>query len=603
MLGFHLPGNILSWDIFGYYLYLPFSFIYGDLALSNLSSVEEVLAVYQNTDTLYQLVPYEDNNLIKYPIGWALLNLPFFIVGHLIALFSPYPADGFSAPYQLSILVGSLVYLILGFIGLRRLLLQWFTPKVTAITLLVVALATNLLHQAVQAPGMVHVYLFALYAWVGLLVYRDRELGRPSLLLGVLTGVLVITRNSEIVFAIFLILVFGFRKKRDLTWFKGVYQHWNKFLLGALIGVIPQMIYWMYVTGLPLVYSYQNPGEGFDLLSPHTWNFLFSFRKGWLIYTPVMLFALFGLKHFRKIDRQWHLAFLWMLLFTVYLLSSWTTWWYAASFGQRSMVQYYAFLAIPMAVYIANALKNKKVYVFVIFAALTIWNLFQTYQYSKGVIHPTRMTAAAYWAHLVRTEPLNEEGEKLLLVNRSSNEFDMIPENPIYRNSYVQSFESDSAIKRDDWKGNLLKILYPEKPNKKEGLSRIMSRTGDYSFVTSSTHPFSPAIRLPYQSLTTNNHAWLYADVFLKTNSNQPVPVSLVVTFEHSGGAYKYRTIDIDLKKTDTWVELNKWYLTPEIRNVKDELAVYVWNRGEDSVWVDDLRIQVYDDSYSLQQD
>jgi len=41
-------------------------------------------------------------------------------------------------------------------------------------------------------------------------------------------------------------------------------------------------------------YAAGNPGEGLELLQPHILKVLFSFRKGWFIYTPMMIFTVMG---------------------------------------------------------------------------------------------------------------------------------------------------------------------------------------------------------------------------------------------------------------------------------------------------------------------
>jgi len=43
-------------------------------------------------------------------------------------------------------------------------------------------------------------------------------------------------------------------------------------------------------------------GLGFDWLEPHLMDGLFSYRRGWLVYTPVMLFALIGVF---QLPKQW----------------------------------------------------------------------------------------------------------------------------------------------------------------------------------------------------------------------------------------------------------------------------------------------------------
>ena len=105
------PLNALSWDVLGYYLYLPATFIYHDIGLQNQEWLDQINSIYHNTETWYQLVPTtEGKQAIKYPIGWSLLNLPFFFIGHLWALISDYPADGFSKPYQYCIILGNYLY-------------------------------------------------------------------------------------------------------------------------------------------------------------------------------------------------------------------------------------------------------------------------------------------------------------------------------------------------------------------------------------------------------------------------------------------------------------------------------------------------------------
>ena len=64
------------------------------------------------------------------------------------------------------------------------------------------------------------------------------------------------------------------------------------------------MIYWKIYAGTFIYDSYQNPGEGLDLMSPHTFSFLFSYQKGWLLYTPLMIFAFMGLIWVRKKKRE-----------------------------------------------------------------------------------------------------------------------------------------------------------------------------------------------------------------------------------------------------------------------------------------------------------
>ena len=115
-----IPHSIISWDIFGYYLYLPFTFIYNDLGLKNIEVVNHIISEYNNTSTFYQALPMQGGNwVMKYPMGMAVLYAPWFFIGHFVAHFSDYKADGFSAPYQFSLLYGSFIYTVIGLLYFR----------------------------------------------------------------------------------------------------------------------------------------------------------------------------------------------------------------------------------------------------------------------------------------------------------------------------------------------------------------------------------------------------------------------------------------------------------------------------------------------------
>ena len=120
-------NNPISYDVFGYYLYLPFTFIYHDLGLSNIEQLHQLMDTYEPSVTFYQATRGPLGFwIMKYSMGMAILYAPFFFLSHLFALFSAYPADGFSMPYQWGIIIGSTVYTLIGIFVLRKVLLKFF---------------------------------------------------------------------------------------------------------------------------------------------------------------------------------------------------------------------------------------------------------------------------------------------------------------------------------------------------------------------------------------------------------------------------------------------------------------------------------------------
>jgi len=77
---------------------------------------------------------------MKYSMGMSILYSPFFFIGHLYAKISDYPADGFSLPYQYAIFIGGQVFTVTGIIALRKVLIQFFSDKITAITMTIIVL-------------------------------------------------------------------------------------------------------------------------------------------------------------------------------------------------------------------------------------------------------------------------------------------------------------------------------------------------------------------------------------------------------------------------------------------------------------------------------
>ena len=166
-------GGAITWDAFGFYYYLKLALIDHSLILENLNSVDLIFEKYKPSSNLYQFTKLPNGRIIiRYPIGQALLYLPFFIVAHITTFFSDFPADGFSKPYDVAMRIGGLLYHFLGFYFVGKILRLHFTDKVVGITLVVLFFGTNayslMAGTALAAQGS----LFFLVAWFIWLVDR-----------------------------------------------------------------------------------------------------------------------------------------------------------------------------------------------------------------------------------------------------------------------------------------------------------------------------------------------------------------------------------------------------------------------------------------------
>lgn len=399
-------GATISWDVTGYYWYLPAIFIYKDVKQQQFG--EAIIAKYRPTSWFSQsYVHPSGNRVMKYSCGQAVQYLPFFWVAHLYALNSDkYPADGFSVPYQLAISIGSWLMAFLGLFFLRKILLRYFSDSYVAMTLVVLVLATNYLNYSAIDGAMTHNWLFTLYTlliWSSIRFYERPNLFR-AMAIGGLVGLAALTRPTEIIgllIPLFWYVDFPIRaglKKR----FQFIKLHWSKYfaaiIIGGLVGSL-QLIYWKYTTGSWLVYSYQD--EGFSWLSPHLWKGLFSYKSGWLKFTPVMVFALAGFWVLWREKRNFFLpTFLFSILF-IYIAFAWDIWWYGGSLGQRTMVQAYPVLAIPLTAFFQFIFRKGKSYgvtmglLFVFFAYYNLWMTHQAHR--GGTFYTDQMTRAYFW--------------------------------------------------------------------------------------------------------------------------------------------------------------------------------------------------------------
>jgi hypothetical protein len=166
------------------------------------------------------------------------------------------------------------------------------------------------------------------------------------------------------------------------------------------------MIYWKMQTGQLFYYSYSD--QGFFFLSSHITDGLFSFRKGWFIYTPIMTLAIAGMFFLPKYLKKATLAIPIFTALNIYIIFSWWSWWYGGSYGARPLIDSYALLAIPFAAFIEQSLKWPKaikIFMLSVLAVLLAHGVFQTFQYYYGAIHWDSMTKEAYIDSFGRLKP------------------------------------------------------------------------------------------------------------------------------------------------------------------------------------------------------
>lgn len=593
---FYPPINVLCYDVFGYYLYLPLKYKYHDIAIQDYSIITHILDEYHASETFYQAVKWDNGNwIMRYPIGLSVLFFPFYFIADIVTPYTSYPADGFSRPYQLSILYGSLVYALMGLYFVKKTLCIFFNDKTAAWTLLAIVIGTNFFfHVSLHGQGaMSHNFVFSLYAVIVYFTIKWHEVYKWKyiLFIGVATGLIALCRPTEII-SVLIPLFYGVtNRKTFIEKIKILFGHKLQLFVFScvVIGIgFIQFGYWHALSGKFVInpYGAGNPGEGLELLQPHILKVLFSFRKGWFVYTPLMIFTILGFWYMYKNNKVLFTPVFIYFVINLYIVSSWSCWWYGACFGVRSLVPSYAALSLPLGYFIYHLWKTRWKIPGIIFIVLCIaLNLFQSWQMSVGIMDSTNMSRAYYFSTFLQTTPPTPEQTKLLLKGKFNDGIEIFT-----KEDSLTHFLSYAAIESF------------EKPSK-HILPKFMidsiRHTGKFSLITNSENPQSVAIEQEHRKITQKSYTWIKATIWVFSGyPADSLKGELVVEMKHKGYTFKYKSCAINKNnfKSNVWNKLEYFMLTPDdLRSKKDLVRTFFWNLGKYPIYVDDLMIEAYE--------
>jgi hypothetical protein len=559
----------ISWDVSGYYTYLPAVFIYGDL--HQLTFLDTIMERYHPASSRYQAFAHPSGaQVLKYSAGQALQFLPWFAVGHALARPLGYPADGFSYPYQVAISWGSLLVALLGLWVARRNLLTYFSDTTTAWVLLALAFATNYLNYTAIDHAMTHNWLFTAYSLLVLATigFYRRPTYAAAAAIGLLLGWMMLTRPTELV-AVLIPLLWSARGWRErLGFFREQAGRLGLAMLCTIAVGFIQLAYWKFTAGEWLVYSYED--QGFNWLRPHVYYAALSYRAGWLVYTPIMTVAIFGLVALRRRREVW-LAVLTFCLVSFYVLSAWNIWWYGGSLGQRAVVQYYALWIFPLAAAVEWLWQRpwSRVVWLVLLAAFTWHNLWWTRQAhdGDGLFHVEQMTRKFYWKVLGK-DRLERDWLKLL----DTNEEFRGAERRNVRELFASGFESDTA-----------------------GVTTDRPIAGARSQFVDGAHPYTPASTIPGVDAGAD---WLRATITFQCDEKEWEywrMTQFIVRFAQGEKVVKDRMIR--LQRHVDGSEVKTVFFDVKVpKKPFDTVKVYCWNAdGPKRVRLDDLKVEAFE--------
>ncbi len=398
-----LQSNI-AYDVEGYYWYLPSIFIYKNLKTQHFE--EGQLSKIQSSGKSEFENGFEYNHsgnyVLKYSSGMAFMYAPAFFSGHIVAGILGYEQNGFSPPYKLALQIWGLLFSFLGLFYLRKLLKLFYSDGIVAISLLLLVFGTNYLNYAGIDIGMSHAWLFVLYVFILLNThyFYQSQKGKYAIRVGLLIGLATLIRPTEII-ATIIPLLWGVENWGDIKKRFQFLKTKKTIVMTAIISAFAiisiQLFYWHYVSGHWLVYSYQD--QGFNFIRPHAFVYSFSYRAGWLTYSPMMLLSIFGYFLYSKKGKN-KFAILLFFMLNYYIVSAWNIWDYGGYSG-RAMIQSYPILLFPFATFLVF-LKEQKMWkiifipIIAFFLYINIWFTYQAHC-NGGLIDAFTTTKEYFW--------------------------------------------------------------------------------------------------------------------------------------------------------------------------------------------------------------
>ena len=299
--GFYSITSIDPGDDTGYYAFLRSAFFDGDFDFINEGNY---VHIEKFTSTGYVF-----NN---WQIGQSLLFLPFFLVGHLVALIYNglgygVSTDGYSVPYYMATAIASQTYLFTGLLLLFNILKKRFRGTVALMATLAIWLGSPLIYYTFIRQRMAHTaefFMVVVFLWAWLKARNSEDYFKHALLGGIL-GFLCMVRLLDIGFLVlyFIDQIFLLKSKQDISLSvkaRTLLNRMASFGILFVLVLLPQLLTWNQLNGIPLPsrhVNFVNQGlADFSLLLflEKAYSLFFSPQWGLLLSAPLMVFGLIG---------------------------------------------------------------------------------------------------------------------------------------------------------------------------------------------------------------------------------------------------------------------------------------------------------------------
>ncbi len=473
-----------------------------------------------------------------------------------------------------------------GILLLWLVLRKFFSVTVSTVTTVLIIFGTNYFRKIFFEGSTPHNYLFTLFAAVLLFTINWQQSRRMIWLWLMLPAVLLACFLHDLsMFIRFIPLLCGIYDKDSWSATRRrIREQPLQYLLLLLIVVM--------AFGLTRFSWFAEPGTAFYFgdkkasvypwIAANIYLILFSFNKGWLIYTPMMLLVLPGMYLLADRNKRIFYGVFLFIVFWFLLAASHPMWATGRGFGQRFFIETYAVLAIPLGYLIQWMFERRRLLryaLLIIPLFFLLLNLFQTWQYTQKILAWEHMNRDYYWAVFGRCTVDEKVKRDLIPENHITEE--TIPENVKYKVTMLENWNFDT----------------PE-PGNEQFFSANPVRTGAGSWLLSKEKPYSHGLNRIIANLSAQDTVWIRTTAWVYFSGHpDDNHLNLVSTCNHNGAVYKYIVKGYSGKlQPDKWNYICFDYQLPlYLQSRQDLVQVYFWNYGNQDCYIDDFTIELFE--------
>jgi len=359
-----------------------------------------------------------------FTVGPAILWTPFLLLAHTgvllaRALGSSVAADGFSAPYRITMALATAFYGFLGLLLAFRLARQYVEERWALLATLAIWWASSLPVYMYFNPSWSHAhsaFAVALFLWYWHETRSSRSL-LQWLLLAVIAGLMLnVYYPNAMVLAV--LAVEALRKYyaalrrtvgeagSEIPRLTDLLVNHVLFATVLLICLLPTFITRYLVYGSAFESAYV-PLRDWDWFSPHFFAVIFSSNHGLLSWTPILLLAIVGLFLFWRREPLVGAPFLAAFLTFYLFISCYPDWAGISSYGNRFFVSLTSFFILGLAVFFhhaAQVFRSRRAALAAAVALLAVsslWNAGLIFQWGSHLI-PAR--GPVYFSEIVHNQ-------------------------------------------------------------------------------------------------------------------------------------------------------------------------------------------------------